>query len=295
MKVSIIVFSPGGNTLKVAKKLMQFAPNNAQVQLLNITGNEKIFTQGKVRNYLNENLESHDLLLIGSPVYAHHIQYHVIDLLKKLPKPGEIYGKYAASFVTFGDVSSGIALNEANGLLKRSGRKVISGLKITAEHTLTRLIDNPINQGKPGDEIDGSIQDFWKKISIRFNNNSSNSELVKSMNYQPRKDRIKAHIIFHEKIWQKFLYPKIQIDHEKCKMCGLCLKNCPVNHLQISANKIMETKSSPCITCGNCIKNCSKNAISMTRNIDKFAEMIKDYKNGKSKIASNEYPKNMSF
>ncbi len=288
MKVSIIVFSPGGNTLKVAEKLKQLAPNKEQVQILNITGNEEIFTKENVNKYLNENLEPHDLLLIGSPVYAHHIQYHVIDMMKNLPKPGWKFGKFAASFVSFGDVSSGIALNEANQLLRKTGRKVVGGLKITAEHTLTRLLDEPINLGKPGDEINELIRDFWNKIDMRMNKEYDIQQLVKSMNYQPIKDRMKVHVIFREKIWQKYLYPKIQINHDKCAKCGLCLKNCPVNHLQIEAGQIIETKSSPCITCGNCVVNCSKNAISMTGNIDKFAEMIKDYKNGKSKIASNE-------
>ncbi|MBN2281832.1 MAG: EFR1 family ferrodoxin [Candidatus Marinimicrobia bacterium] len=295
MKIAIILFSPGGNTLKVAEKIKQFAPNNFCVQLLDITGREEIFTRKQGTRFLEETVTDHDLLLIGSPVYAHHIQYHVQDLIRQLPRPDRKWGELAAAFVTFGDISSGIALNEANRLLEKSGRKIIGGLKVTAEHSLTRLLDSPINNGKPGHEIDEIILNFWEKIIARLNKDINVRELKNNMNYQPKKDRVKAHIIFREKLWQKFLYPKISIDPEKCTLCGCCVTKCPVNHLQIINQSLCELKTSDCITCGNCVVNCPQKAMMMTGNIDKFAEMVQQYRAGKSKIASNEFPKNQCF
>ena len=57
-------------------------------------------------------VSEHDILFIGSSVYAHHLQYHVKDLIKKLPQPVHGWGKIAVPFVTYGGISSGIALEE---------------------------------------------------------------------------------------------------------------------------------------------------------------------------------------
>ena len=78
MKTAIVVFSPTGNTLKVAKMLKENLKNNGiQAQLLDITRNKKLFHEKNYRKFLSENVEEHDLLMIGSPVYAHHIHYNI--------------------------------------------------------------------------------------------------------------------------------------------------------------------------------------------------------------------------
>ena len=56
MKTAIVVFSPTGNTLKVAKMLKENLKNNGiQAQLLDITSNKKLFHEKNYRNFLNEN------------------------------------------------------------------------------------------------------------------------------------------------------------------------------------------------------------------------------------------------
>ncbi|MCD4697451.1 MAG: EFR1 family ferrodoxin [Bacteroidales bacterium] len=301
MNVTIIVFSPTGNTLKVAKKIKEQAKKEINVQILDISGEKEIFLEKNIKSFLEKNVLEHNVLMIGTPVYAHHVQYHVINLIKNLPSLNRKWGKYAVPFVTFGDVSSGIALHEAAKLLQRSGRKIIGGLRITAEHTFTRLLNSVLNQGKPDNEINSIINDFWNTILERYENKVDKKMIIKSMNYQSLKERIKAHVIFREKIWQKYLYPRISIIHSKCTECGICVKNCPVNHLIMEKGKVVEGKISECITCGKCVVNCKLNALEMTGKIgitdkiDKFEEMIKNVKSGNSPIASNEYPKNKLF
>ena len=53
----------------------------------------------------------------------------------------------------------------------------------------------------------------------------------------------------------------IQIDEEKCKSCGLCQKNCPVNAIEGEAREKRHINQDKCIKCGTCISTCPFHAI----------------------------------
>ena len=99
MKVAIVVFSPSGNTLKVANMLEKsLKTKNIDVQTVNITGNESIFSTHSLQQFLQEHVEAHDVLCIGAPIYAHHLQYHVKDLIRSLPAAKDGWGEVCHSF-----------------------------------------------------------------------------------------------------------------------------------------------------------------------------------------------------
>ncbi len=54
---------------------------------------------------------------------------------------------------------------------------------------------------------------------------------------------------------------KIQIDSEKCKGCGMCKRNCPVNAIEGEPGKTHKIDESTCIKCGTCIAVCPFHAI----------------------------------
>ena len=119
MKVAIVVFSSSGNTLKVAKMLEKsLETKNIAVQVVNIRFSENFSAPHRVQQFLQEHVTEHDVLCIGSPVYAHHFQYHVKDVIAALPDTKDGWGKFVVPFVTYGGISSGIALEEAGKLLK---------------------------------------------------------------------------------------------------------------------------------------------------------------------------------
>ena len=54
---------------------------------------------------------------------------------------------------------------------------------------------------------------------------------------------------------------KIEIDEEKCKGCGLCQKNCPVNAIEGEGRDKRHINQDKCIKCTTCIRSCPFHAI----------------------------------
>lgn len=300
MKVAIIVFSPTGNTYKVSSMIeKRLTERNVDVQLINVTRNKRLFREQNSKQYFRETVKEHDLLCIGSPVYAHHLHYNVQNIIKALPPPKNGWGRLAVPFITYGGINSGVALQEAAKLLKKSGRIVVAGLKINAMHCLTRLkqITTKINEGMPGEEITPLIEELISQI-ITFESKSieEGEDIAKKLKYQKFKDRMKAKFIFREKLWQNHLYPKLTFDHDKCKRCGKCSKVCPVQRIEITEKGPIVPKGSPnCIHCVSCIVACPNEAIRINTNWEKWNKLLKKAADGRSPLSSNEYPKSGVF
>jgi len=54
---------------------------------------------------------------------------------------------------------------------------------------------------------------------------------------------------------------QFKVDEEKCKMCGLCFKNCPVEAITWEKKKPAHIDLEKCIKCKTCIENCKFDAI----------------------------------
>ena len=54
---------------------------------------------------------------------------------------------------------------------------------------------------------------------------------------------------------------KFQIDQEKCKRCGLCARNCPVQAISGSREEGFQIDTNKCIKCGLCASKCNFKAI----------------------------------
>ena len=55
-------------------------------------------------------------------------------------------------------------------------------------------------------------------------------------------------------------YYKPFVDKQACVGCGDCVKNCPVNAIEMKAEKA-EIIDSTCIDCKQCVKTCPYSAI----------------------------------
>ncbi len=54
---------------------------------------------------------------------------------------------------------------------------------------------------------------------------------------------------------------KITINPDKCKGCGLCQRNCPVNAIEGEAREVRVINQDKCIKCGTCLTSCPFKAI----------------------------------
>lgn len=266
MKVAIIVFSPSGHTLKVAKIMEKSMTNkDMQVQLLDITRNEKIFRENKMEQYLKEKIEPHDLICVGGPVYAGHFEGNAKNIIKTLPYPDKRWGKLAIPFVTYGGLHSIIALKEAGNLFHKSKRMNILGIKIAAFHTLTKTLAFKINENEPGKEALHIIEELVERIIEVTNNDFSEiKDIQKSFDYTPFTSEKFGCRLLGQRVFRKIVFPKgVEIDYDKCNGCGLCAEICPVNLYEMTDGKPQKTNPYfECICCAECYHNCPVGAIS---------------------------------
>jgi len=295
VKVTIIVFSPTGNTLKVARMLTDNLSNNGfQVQLMDITRTGKLFLEKCYKNFLDENVEKHDLLMMGSPVYAHHMHYNMLDVIKSLPKVDEKWSKLAVPFITYGGISSGITLYEAAKILRKTGRTVVLGMKINAFHVMSRILSTDQNKGMPGEEAMPFIQEMTYRITGMLTNPCK--DITKELDYQNTKSKIEAKLIFREKLWQDHFYPKLKHNEALCTGCSKCVSPCPVQRLELKDGRIlMGTNGVACIHCTQCVYVCPVNALYFECDKAKWDKLFNKAVSGKGPLPSNEKPKSAVY
>lgn len=292
MNVAIVVFSPSGNTFKVATMLEKaLVTRGLDVQVLDTTRKSKFLGVENARKALKEEVGPHDLLCIGGPVYSHHLQLHAQNLLRALPRPGNGWGKLAVPFVTYGAVSSGVALKEAARHLKKSGRITVAGMKINSYHCLSKRFAKRINEGMPGDEVLPLISDLADRIALlQKGDNVSIPDVSKDLaTYQNLVEQIRSKVILHE--WgHRFSFPKVKFEHSKCKSCGTCIKNCPVQRIEMTKSGPRIRRDGPgCIQCAQCTHNCPQEAIRFS--LKRFEWLITKGSEGHGPLPSKEEPK----
>lgn len=276
MRVLIIVFSPAGSTMKISKLLeSKLIEAQNQVQILNITGNKAMFKDGKIKETLAEAVHEHDLICIGSPVYEKHLEFYVQQVIKQLPKPDGKWGKLAVPFVTYGGISSGIALLEAERLLKKTGRKTIAAMKIESSHIVSKKLLTRVNEGMPGDEAIAYVDELVKRILALDN---GVKDFSKELNRHSFKEKVLCKIM-RESMLHKHKYPAFTIETEKCVKCYKCVEACPVQRINvIDGVPEMSGKEHMCIHCFSCTGSCPNDAITFVNGEDGWNDINRIFK-----------------
>ncbi|KAF0091725.1 MAG: hypothetical protein FD141_1514 [Fusobacteria bacterium] len=261
MKVVIIYFSPCGSTGKVANFISKdFERLDWEVQLLNMTKDLDLFPNGDFLKFINR-IESHDLLLIGGPIYIDHLHYNVLDLITRLPKADDIsHSSNAGVFTTFGKITPGVGTAEACKELGKVGRKTWAALEVDSEHCVSRNIDYPISEGLPGDEVLELVKDFVEYLIKVVDDKERplkdiESKLVSSFAEFPN--------LADERLVTINSFPDIEFNYDLCEQCYICVDKCPVNYLVIKDGYPTMLPDDICVHCTNCLYYCPNGAVVM--------------------------------
>jgi ferredoxin len=294
MNITIIQFSPSGNTLTVSTAIKSIfeQDSSCKVQLVNLAGDKDFFGNKRNTEFLEKQVKPHDILFVGGPVFAHHMQYNVLELIKLLPAPDTIkWGLAVIPFVTYGGITSGIALEESAKLLVKTGRSVIGGLKVSASHRMTRaFLDKEYNLQNPGTDLNKIICSMKDKIS-QIMKNGNLIDKTKLLCYQPRIKVLVSNVVFNEKKWHRERYPKVFINADKCTLCGICVDKCPVLHLKKKVGVGIVSTSNDCIHCLNCVIECPNRAIELKGDLERGKKFMNRniQKNGNKELPATHF------
>ncbi len=247
----VVYFSPSGNTRKVADII---------ANTLNQMGQKAVVFDLAAKDEKDhkelavDTLNRDGCLWVGSPVYAHHALPQVTDFISGLPvtKTG-----YAVPFVTYGGVTSGMALYKMGQILTENGFRLLGAAKIVAVHSMMWRFKNPLGEGHPNDEDKAMVRDLIKAVHEKFSNPDRMSALTPDqLNYQPKNSQEAFH---HADIkTTKKIFPPMKFDADLCTECGVCKEECPTRNI------VMEPSfqfGDNCIFCYDCVRTCETGAI----------------------------------
>jgi ferredoxin len=192
-----------------------------------------------------------DCLFVGSPVYRDVAVPPVMDLIDALPA---VEGVAAAPFVTWGAVTSGIALWQMGRALMEKGFVLAGAAAVVAEHCMMWRSRTPSGAGRPDPEDDRKVKDWARKIFEGLQNGAPPPLPLDALDYHPRglAEEMKEKL---GKPWQ--IVPKT-VNEQTCTLCGVCVEECPVGAISLDPVPVF---ADACFDCFNCVRLCPEEAI----------------------------------
>ena len=261
-KAFVVYSSPAGTTRHVAQVI---------INTLNDLGCEpRAYNLGDRTNRSKLNSEVKDLmndccLWIGSPVYFGYSVPPIIEFIEQLPVNE---GGFAVPFVTFGGVTSGIALYEMGKMLNEKGYAIIGSAKILAIHSGMLQCENPLGEGHPDSDDDSMIINLVRKVNSKLLSKPVQTLTLENLNYQQKDLRETMQKRSFKEVKQKA--PPRQLDKEACTQCGICEENCPTQAIKSDPYPQFGDE---CILCYNCVRLCQEKAIKTSIDLSQAASM----------------------
>ena len=250
VKSLIIYLSPAGTTRHVSqvieKKLSELG---CEVELYDLGKKEGLTN---LNEKVKEGLKN-CFLWVGTPVYAGHAVPQITDFISSLPDGKE---SFAVPFVTWGAVTSGLALDEMGKMFAGQGYTVLGAAKIVAVHSMMWRSKDPLGGGHPDAKDDQMIEDLVNKVHAKLQNEPTNSLPLANLNYQPQEVQEWLKTVNIEAA--KTMLPPLQLIEEACTKCGICKNECPAFAITLDPYPIFGDE---CILCYNCVRLCEDDAI----------------------------------
>ncbi len=262
-RITILVFSPGGNTLKAASMAgMKLRERGFEVQLIDITAAKVIKDRDRLHDFLITSVRPHDLLMVGGPVYENRLDKLTLSLIRSLPQPdGAKWGSLCAPLVSWGGVTSGIGLHQAAKALRASGRKVVSAFKVEAFHPFSLEWPERLNEGMPGEEALPLMTELADRVSeIVETGPTALRDITPDLDSAPLLARFFGSFtsIFPT---QEYAYKDVKVNLDLCKGCGTCARRCPLDRLEVCEGKAkVRNGAARCMHCYTCLRVCPSRA-----------------------------------
>ena len=249
-KAFIVYSSPAGTTRHVAQVIATVLKDLGCKSEANDLGNRN--DRSKLNSQIKD-IEDGCCLWVGSPVYAGHAVPPIMDFISKLPVSK---GSYAVPFVTWGGVSSGVALHEMGKMLGEKGYTILGAAKILAVHSMIWQFKNPLGEGHPDSEDDAMIKGLVGDANSKLLSDVKKPIPLEDLNYQPEEVQEAMQKVNIEVAKQ--MLPPRKLDEEACTKCGICEEECPVQAIKCDPYPQF---GDACFLCYNCVRLCEEGAI----------------------------------
>ena len=249
-KALLVYCSPAGSTAHVARIMRQkIAALETPVTMIDLSD------YPDVDFIIPQLFDAKDniCLYIGSPVYAAHPIPPIMEFIARMP---QAKNGFSVPFVTWGAVTSGIALYEMGAALAQKGYPVLGAAKILSRHSMMWAADMPLGADHPNAEDDRMIETLLQAVADKLRKTEPPTLAPSVLDYQaqPLRDQM-AQSSFEQ---AKSRFPQRKVLIERCTQCGVCVENCPVEAIQLTdAPEIGPV----CIHCLNCVRLCPESAI----------------------------------
>ncbi len=250
MKAFIVFCSPAGTTRSIAQTirsaLAQYGYDVATYDLGNNLDEATVV-------YDIKHAQKDHCLFVGSPVYACHPVPIIARFIAQLPDNA---AGVAVPYVTWGGVTSGVALFDMAEMLAQKRYAVIGAAKILAVHSLMWHYQHPLGAGHPDEADEKLVEQLVAAVYHRIMTKHPLPIDRSMLHYLPEHIREPMHSI--DINYARQVLPQKVVDKNRCTKCNICKAICPAH--AITCDPFPEFNQN-CIMCYSCMRLCPESAI----------------------------------
>lgn len=192
-------------------------------------------------------------LFVGSPVYVFHPVPPVMRFIEILPR---IAAGFAVPFVTWGFVTSGVALWEVGKLLMEKNFRLAGAAKVLSVHSRLWQSRNPIGAGHPDSADEAVVTALVRSVLANLKTADPPLLPLADLNYQ-RPDLRDMMMRTSVQSDPRKIPPRKLLE-DKCTCCDLCRTRCPADAIEMAPYPVFGKR---CFGCFNCVRLCPEQAI----------------------------------
>ena len=233
-----IYFSGTGNTAYAVKRFVKQVAENAES--FSITDPRAI-----------EEIEKNDLVVFGYPIYFSDTPKIVKDFIDDNK---ERWASKKIFIIATQGIASGDGAGCAARQFKKHEAKIVGGLHVKMSDSVSDAwVYRNQNHKAKCEKANGKID----KVAERFKNDKPTRHGLSTCG------RVTGFCM--QRLWfgrmTKTYRKKPKINHNDCVSCGVCVKECPLNNLELQDGRLVQKEK--CTLCYRCVNLCPKKSLTI--------------------------------